>query len=327
MPTNLPPEYFDADELYRQAKDPAERIARLEELISTIPKHKGTDKLRADLRRKLSRMKETRSAKAKAGRHESPYHIEREGAGQVIVIGPANTGKSSLVRAVTNAQPEVEDYPFSTWGPTPGMLQIENVQVQLIDTPAIDREFVEPDHVDLIRRSDLGLLVVDLQDFPLEQVEATIEFLMDHGIYPEDSPPRDVERGVRLLPILLAVNKVDGATHDEDFEVFLQLMGEGPEAVAVSARTGRQLDALGWAIFRKLEIIRVYSKAPGEEPDRTSPFVLPIGSSVEDFAARVHQDFARGLKSARIWGSGEFDGQLVAREHVLEDEDVVELRL
>lgn len=327
MPTNLPPEYFEADERYRQAKDPEERIARLEELISTIPKHKGTDKLRADLRRRLSKMKDARSAKTKVGRHDSPYRIEREGAGQVVVIGPANTGKSSLVSAVTNADPQVADYPFSTWGPTPGMLQIENVQVQLIDTPAIDRDFVEPEHVDLIRRSDLALVLVDLQAFPLEQLQATLEFLARYKVHPEGSPPEEKERGMRLLPLLLVVNKVDDASYDEDYEVFLQLMGVGPKAIPISTKSGRNLEELGWEIFRELDIIRVYSKAPGREPDRTAPFILKRGSSVEDFAARVHQDFVSGLKTARIWGSGEFDGQMVAREHILRDGDVVELRL
>lgn len=328
MPTNLPPQYFDVEEEFRSATDPREKIRLLEELISTVPKHKGTDKLRADLRRKLSKMRASEQGGAKAARHESAYRIEREGAGQVILCGPANTGKSSLVRALTNAEPAVEPYPFSTWGPTPGMVEIDNIQVQLIDTPPLDREFVEPDHLDLIRRADLALIVVDIQGFPLEQLEWTVGFLAEHGIYPEgtDGPPDGGRRGVRL-PFLVAVNKVDGPQQDEDYAVFRQLLAQPWKCVPIASEGDRNLDQLRAAIFEALEIVRVYSKAPGREADMGEPFVLPRGSTVEAFAGRVHQDFVHNLKSARIWGSGEFEGQLVARDHVLQDGDVVELKI
>jgi hypothetical protein len=94
----------------------------------------------------------------------------------------------------------------------------------------------------------------------------------------------------------------------------------------VSAETGRNLDWLRRAVFDRLEIIRVYSKPPGEEPDLSAPFVMEKGGTVEDFATKVHQDFLQTLKSARIWGEGVYDGQMVGRDHVLHDGDVVELR-
>ena len=325
MPTNLPPEYFNAEERFRAAVDPEERIQRLEELISTIPKHKGTDKLRADLRRKLSKMKAGLGSQAKTRRHESPYHIDSEGAGQAVLVGPANTGKSALLQALTNAKPEVADYPFSTWGPTPGMVEIENIQVQLIDTPPLDREFIEPDMLDLVRRPDLLLLVADLQAFPLEQVAWTITFLAGHKIVPDDGTNNQEAPGIHI-PCLLLVNKVDGPADQEDFEAFCQLLDRPFETVGVSAKTGHGLDALRQAIYRALRILRVYSKPPGQLVDRSAPYVLPIGASIEDFAARVHQDFARNLKGARVWGSGDFDGQQVSRDHLLEEGDVIELR-
>lgn len=326
MPTNLPPEYFKVEEEYKAAKDQQEKIRLLEELISTVPKHKGTDKLRADLRRKLSKMRSSGGG-SKAARHETPYHIAREGAGQVVICGPANTGKSSLVEAVTNAEPEIQPYPFSTWGPTPGMIQIDNIQVQLIDTPALDREFVEPEHIDLIRRCDLALLMLDVQDFPLEQLEWSLNYLAEHRIYPahlQDKEP-DSKR-LTNLPMLLVVNKVDRGFH-EDFEVFLQLLDEAWPAVPISVKDQWNFDELRQAIFDSLDIMRVYSKAPGRAADRQSPFVLPIGTTVVEFAALVHQDFAKNLKSAKLWGSSEFEGQLVARDHILQDGDIVELRI
>jgi ribosome-interacting GTPase 1 len=181
MPTNLPPEYFEAEKRYRAAQSAADKIARLEELMGTIPKHKGTDKLRADLRRRLSKLKEAAQAKKQPGRQESVYHIEKEGAGTVIVSGPPNVGKSALVAALTNATPEVSEAPFTTWEPTPGMMPMEDIQIQLIDTPPLNRDFVEPQLMDLIRRSDLLLLVVDLQTDPLGQLEDSVSFLRAHA--------------------------------------------------------------------------------------------------------------------------------------------------
>ena len=326
MPTNLPAEYYKVEEEYKAAKDHQQKIQLLEELISTVPKHKGTDKLRADLRRKLSKMRSSGGG-SKAARHETPYHIDREGAGQVVICGPANTGKSALVDAVTNAEPEVQPYPFSTWGPTPGMIEIENIQVQLIDTPALDRDFVEPEHIDLIRRADLVLLMLDLQDFPLEQLEWSVNYLAEHRIHPEHLQTEPAEsRRVVHQPMLLVVNKVDQGLQ-EDYEVFLQLLDEPWPAVPISVEEEWNLDSLRWTIFEALDIMRVYSKAPGRKADLDSPFVLPTGTTVVEFAAMVHQDFAKNLKAAKLWGSSEFDGQMVARDHVLQDGDVVELRM
>jgi len=141
MPANLPPEYFDAEKRYRAAKMPAEKIACIEELLSIIPKHKGTDKLRADLRRRLSKHKTALQVKKGTGKRTSAFCIDREGAGQVIVIGLANVGKSALVGALTNACPEVAAFPHTTWKPTPGMLPVENIQIQLVDTPPLNRDY------------------------------------------------------------------------------------------------------------------------------------------------------------------------------------------
>ncbi len=328
MPTNLPPEYFEAEERYKAAETPQERIVRLEELISTVPKHKGTDKLRADLRRRLSKMKAAaQSKKKKTGRHESVYNIDKEGAGQVVVVGPANVGKSALVVALTNATPEVADYPFTTRVPTPGMMWADNVQIQLIDTPPLDQDYVDPQLLDLIRRADIILLVVDLLTYPVEQLEQTIALLGQHRIAPrrlEDA----FEDGYHVIfkPVLVVANKNDDEETDELFEIVCELLEDGWSCLPVSAVTGRNLDKLRQALFDLLGIIRVYSKPPGKEPDFSAPFVMKKGGTVEEFAGKIHKDFYSELKSARVWGRGVFDGQLVGRDHVLHDGDVVELR-
>jgi ribosome-interacting GTPase 1 len=328
MPTNLPPEALDAEKRYRAAKSVAEKIACLEEFISTIPKHKGTDKLRADLRRRLSKLKSATPSQKKVSRHESAFHIDKEGAGQVAVVGPANVGKSALVAALTNATPEVADYPYTTWTPTPGMMPMENIQIQLIDTPPLSGDYVEPELIELIKKSDLILLVVDLQTYPIQQLEDTIALLQEYRIIPRRLKDRYTEgRRLTFIPLLVLVNKNDDESTDEDLEILCELLEDDWPLLPVSATTGRNLERLKQVVFEELEIVRVYSKPPGKEPDLNTPFVLKKGSTVAEFAGKIHQDFFKQLKSARVWGKGVYDGQMVGRDHVLHDGDVVELRI
>jgi ribosome-interacting GTPase 1 len=328
MPLNLPPEAVEAEQRYRAAKSVAEKIACLEEFISTIPKHKGTDKLRADLRRRLSKLKSSAQSRIKVSRQGSAFRIDKEGAGQVVVVGPTNVGKSALVATLTNATPEVADSPFTTWKPTPGMMPMENIQVQLVDTPPLNRNYVEPELLDLIRKSDLILLVVDLQADPVEQLEDTIALLQEHRIVPRHLKDRYIEqRRLTFVPLLVLVNKNDDEDSDEDFEIFCKRLEDDWPLLPVSTTAGRNLERLKQVMFERLEIIRVYSKPPEKEPDLSAPFVLKKGSTVTEFAGKVHQDFLERLKSARVWGNGVYDGQMVRRDHVLHDGDVVELRI
>ncbi|GAB4540572.1 MAG: 50S ribosome-binding GTPase [Anaerolineae bacterium] len=328
MPTNLPPEYFEAEKRYKAARSPAEKIESLEELLGTIPKHKGTDKLRADLRRRLSKLKSAAQTKKGPGRQDSAYRIDKEGAGQVVVVGPPNVGKSALVRALTKATPEVADYPFTTWVPTPGMMPLENIQIQLIDTPPLNREYVEPELIDLIRRADLILVVVDVQTDPVQQLEDTVALLAEHRIVPhhlKDHYPQ--QRGWTFKPFLVLANKNDDERSDEDFEIFCELLEGAWPLVTASAATGRNLERLKQVLFERLEIVRIYSKAPGREPDFSAPFVMKKGGTVEEFAGKIHKDFVENLKLARVWGNGVYDGQPVGRDHILHDGDVVELHI
>ncbi len=328
MPTNLPPEYFDAEKRYRTASNSAEKLACIEEMLAIIPKHKGTDKLRADLRKRVSKLKSAAQAKKSLARHESAYHINKEGAGQVVIVGATNVGKSALVAAVTHAAPEVADFPHTTWKPTPGMMPMENIQIQLIDTPPLSKEFVDPEMMDLIRRCDLVLLMVDLQTDPLQQLEDTVALLGEHRIVPLRLKDRyRDQRGISLVPFLIMANKNDNAATDENLDIFRELLSDNWPMIAASVATGRNLDLLKAAIVERLNIIRVYSKSHGQKPDRSSPFVLKKGSTIADFACKVHQDFAQKLKAAKVWGVAVFDGQMVQRDYVLQEGDIVELQI
>jgi len=328
MPTNLPPDFYEVEKRYRLAKSPAEKIACLEEMLSIIPKHKGTDHIRADYRRQISKLKSESKTQKGGSIHISAFRIDREGAGQVVVLGSTNVGKSALVDALTNASPEVAPTPYTTWRPTPGMMLVDNVQIQLIDTPPLDREYLEPELIDLIRRADLLLLVLDLQTHPDQQLEQTIEILRQNRIIPEHMKDHlEVEDYVWYVPLIVLTNKCDDESLDEICQIFRELLEDDWPILSVSASTGRNLDLLRQTVFEQLELIRVYSKAPDEEPDFSEPIVLKKGATLEEFSKEIHKDFLEKLKFARVWGSSAFDGQMVQRDYVLQDGDVVELRI
>jgi uncharacterized protein len=328
MPTNLPPEYFAAEKKYKVAVELEDKISSLEELISTIPKHKGTDHLRADLRRRLSKLKDTSLSIKKKGKQDSAWHIDKEGAGRVAIIGAPNVGKSALISALTNAAPKVSEYPMTTWLPIPGMMPFEDIQIQLVDTPALSKEHSESELFNLIKISNLVLLLIDLQGFPFEQLEDSLEILAQHKIAPVQRKEKFIDDpNMTFVPFILVINKSDYQNFHEDYNVFIELLEEQRTKLAVSAQSKDNLDELKKLIFGKLEIMRIYSKKPGKPAEMDKPFVLKIGSNLEEFAAKVHKDFLQNFKTARIWGKDVFDGQLVGRDHILYDGDVVELHI
>jgi ribosome-interacting GTPase 1 len=328
MPTNLPPEYFRAEQAFREAESNSAKVAALEEMMSTIPKHKGTDKLRADLRRKISKLKEEQQKKKGAGKHESEYHIEKEGAGRAVLIGFENTGKSSILEAFTNATPKISRAPFTTWQPLPGMMDVEDIQIQLIDTPPLSKEHSQPEVYDFIKSSDVILVVVDLQANPFQQLEDSLKLLNEHKIIPKQWKEKTAdERRIEFIPVLVIVNKDDDTRLDEDYKVFKELMKTDLPMLSLSVTNKRNFNKLKNKLFESLEIIRIYSKPPGKEPDLTKPFILKKGNTIEHLAGKVHHDFVYNLKTARVWGKNVFDGQMVGRDHILHDKDIVELHI
>lgn len=327
MPTNLPPEYYEVEKRYKAAVGVQEKISTLEELLSTIPKHKGTDKLRAAFRKRLSKLRDSAQKQTKTGKQDSVYQIDREGAGQVVVIGSANSGKSSLLANLTNASPDVAEYPFSTWNPTPGMMQFEDIQIQLIDTPPLNRDFVEPMLLDMIRRADLVLILLDLQSDTIQQYEETMERLAENRIYHLDPTAGLDSQPGTYRPFMVMANKCDNESFVEDFEVLSELIECACPVVCASATSGYNIEAFKKLVYEQLKVIRVYSKSPGKEPDMETPFTLKQGTNVEEFASKVHQDFYKNLAFARVWGSADHDGQMVGRDYILQDGDVVELRM
>ncbi len=328
MPANLPPTYLEAERRYREARTTEEKIEALEEMFAIIPKHKGTDKMQADIKRRISRHKEEAQKKKGAAKQKSAFSIEKEGASQVIVIGPPNAGKSSLITALTNAEPEIAPFPHTTHKPTPGMAPYENIQFQLVDTLPITADYVDPLMMDLVRRVDIVVILLDITTDPIGQYEEIMRILEEYRIFPEGTEvPENIRRPVFMKKISVVVNKVDGPGREEDFQAFLELAELKVPALPVSILNGTNLDVFLRIIYDMSGIIRVYSKNPGREPDMDEPFVIPRDSTLEDLAGRIHKDFLTKLKYARIWGRTVHDGMMVQRDYVMQDGDIVEIHL
>ena len=326
MPANLPPHYYVAEQKYRASRNSAEKVAALQEMLSATPKHKGTDHLRADLRAKVARALEEAESPKRGSGQPSPYAVRKEGAGQAVLIGLPNAGKSQLLGSLTGASAKVADYPYTTRIPLPGMLSYENVLIQLVDTPAINDQEVQARLFSMLRNADLLLIVLDLSEDPLSQADEIISELDRYGFQllrqGEEADSEDYRVSMRCL---LVANKAEAEGADIAFEFLEELYGAQFPILRVSAVTGVGLDDLALSVYAALSKVRVYLKSRGTQPDYAEPLVLDQGSVIQDAALSVHKDWTRKIKYALLWGSGKFEGQRVGRDYVLEDGDVIEL--
>jgi len=326
MPANLTPEYLAAEERFKEAKTVPEKIAAVEEMLATIPKHKGTEKMQGELKRKLSKLRAELGKKAGPRAAAPVYYVPKEGAGQVVLVGAPNTGKSSLLARLTNATPEVADYPFTTRRPQPGMMLFENVQIQLVDLPPVQAEFTEPWLPQAVRNADGALLVVDLSAADvLEQVTDTLAWLERSKVVLGNTGDIPLPLGFVRKPTLLVGNKSEQPGAQENFQVLRELWSMRFPLHALSAASGAGLEEFPRAVFDLLNLVRIYTKVPGKKADLSAPFVLPRGCTLLELAEKIHRDFATQLKFARLWGQGKFEGQMVQRDYVLQDNDIVEL--
>jgi len=339
MPTNVTPEYKKAEEAYRKAREPRERLDGLKEMLRTIPKHKGTEHLQSDIKTRIKQLTEELAGPKKGGKRSGPSHVVRnEGAAQLCMIGPPNAGKSSLHARLTGSHSDVGPYPYTTHLPIPGMLPFEDIHFQLVDLPPVSSEFLEPWLVNTLQHADGVLLVIDVADPEcLEQVPVVLERLAEKKVFLRsawpglDSGPAEnsaEDDPFRLdLPTVLIANKSDLDPDPEEVKILEDLLGLRYPALTMSAETGDGVDKLGPFLFRALQIVRAYTKSPGKPADNDKPFTVRSGNTVLDVAKLVHKDIARDLKFARMWGSEVFDGQQVGHDHVVADGDLIELHI
>ena len=350
MPANLSPEYKRAEQAFRLAREPRERLDCLKEMLRTIPRHKGTEHLQADIKSRIRELTEEIG-----GTHAGPAHrhsahaVRHEGAAQICLIGPPNSGKSTLHAVLTGSKAAIGAFPGTTREPLPGMLHYEDIAFQIVDLPPISRGRMEPWVSGLLQTADAAWLVVDLADPECaDHVLAVRGELAQRKItlterWPGRCDEHEAETsggepgpcGSRTepaadaltaeLPTLLIANKSDLDPGADEVSVLEELAGVRFPAFAVSAKSGQSIERLAPFVFSALGIVRVYTKPPGQPPDRTRPFIVRRGNAVSDVARLVHQDVARSLKFARLWGSATFDGQQVGPDHAVADGDVVEL--
>ena len=326
MPANLTPDYDRADLAYKAATTDEARILALREMYATIPKHKGTEKLQADIKHKLSQLRKAESKKPSRG--PDPFYIPRSGAGQVVLIGTPNVGKSLLVAKTTHAPVKVAEFPFTTVLPVPGMASTDDVQIELIDTPPVTADHVPTGLMGTINLADIIAIVVDASEDSLEEVETVMGLLESRGLILKSLPHNELDPSTgNEHTALIVANKIDLAAKD-NVDTLRELYHERLEVCPISAETGEGVPQLLHRFWELLACIRVYTREPGQHHDTGKPFVLELGATVEDLATHIHQDLPSRMKFARIWREGagaHFQGQPVHRTEVLLDKDIVEI--
>ena len=325
MPANLTPAYLKADKWFREATTDEEKILALQEMMRVIPKHKGTEHIQADLRKKMSALKESAEKKKKASHGFDIFHIPKTGAGQVTLLGLPNSGKSAIVSGTTHAKAHVADFPFTTSIPLPGIALFEDIKIEIVDIPPITADFAPSGIINAFRNCDLIGVVIDLSGNIQEQVKVCFDFLESRRLLPDPNSPILDEDGKSLArKCFIIATKQDSAPPDAIDNLKKQLT-RPIEISIISVNDKTSLDKMLADIFKLLDIVRIYAKKPGHEPDMKDPFVLPRGSTVMDLAQSIHKELAEKLKTARCWGSTVHNGQNVHKTHILCDKDIREV--
>ena len=390
MPTNLPAEAKRKWAEVSATKNPKEKLQLMQEFLSLVPKHKGTAKLCAQVKKQMATLRREIEEKKqrKAGKGGPKFFIEKEGAAQIAIIGLTNVGKSSLLRAVTNAKVEVSPNPYTTREPIPGVLNYHDIQFQIVEAPALmegsaDGRAWGLQSLALARNADGLILMVDLSQEPVGQLslilsemekarisvnkpKARVEIekkFMGAGLRIilignlTDCTIKDVEELLRSYkvtdaivkiygeatldnvedaifestvykPTIIVANKIEAENAEKNLKQLEAYIGGKLPILPVSCKNGLNTEIIGEILFKTLDIIRVYTKEPGEREFSKKPFTLKRGSTVYDLAKNIHSDFSKNFSFAKVWSKRLiFSPQKVGAGFILEDGDIVEIHM
>ncbi|UCD20835.1 MAG: 50S ribosome-binding GTPase [archaeon] len=288
--TNQSPHFQKAEQEYILADTKQKKILALKKMISLAPKHKGAENLRKDLKRRLAKLKyvnEKESRKAKSTKNA----LKKEADATVCILGFTNSGKSSLLAILTNAHPVVTDIPFTTISPEQGVYDYGGCKIQTIEIPAIEKSDLES--LSFSRSADLVIFLITSKE-ELKQAKETLSKF-------------------KIKNYLIVQNKLD-------------LFNLNNTKIAVSCKTREGILNLKKEIFENLGLVRIFTKERFKK--RAEPMILEKGSTIKDLAKKVHKDFLKDFNYALLWGpSARFQGQRAGLNHVLKDQDMVEIYL
>jgi ribosome-interacting GTPase 1 len=316
MPANLPQIYHKIEGRLKFATTSEEKISILKEMLAVMPKHKGTDGLRAELNSKIAKLKKEAKKKPQARRLDMNY-VPKMGIAQVVLMGAPNSGKSTILAKLTNASPEVASYAFTTQKPDVGMIEFENVQIQLVDTPPLYENFHPPWLLALGRSSDVIIALIDGRKANLvKELNSLLNRLEKGSIYLQS---KDVYTGEELM------KKKGFVVVSGGDEITIEILRESysKRFDILSFNLNDDFGSLKKRIYSFLNLIRIYTKPPGKEADFTEPVVLPKSSTVLDAAYHIHKDFADKMKYTKLW-RGNKNPKQVGPEEILTEGDVVE---
>ncbi|MFH1358749.1 MAG: GTPase [archaeon] len=299
MPINAHPDYLNAEKRYHEATSDEERLVALQEMVKTAPKHKGGEKLRENLGRRLKKLKQEL---AKAKKRSSGRKGIKKADMQAVLVGLTNSGKSSILKSITNAQPKIASYGFTTKEPEVGTLHHQNCNIQIIDLPPIASEKFDKS---LVNSADTLLIIVEKID--------EIKYILD-----------SIKRLNNKAEKIIVFNKIDLHDANARRKISENLKSKKYNFVLVSTITNEGLEELKQKILESFKIIRIYTRQPGKKHDEV-PVILPPKSTLEEVAEKLLHGYSKKVKFAKIWGpSAKFQGQQIGLKHVVKDKDVVE---
>jgi len=300
MPINAHPEYLNAEKEYFQAQTPGEKLNALKKMISSAPKHKGAENLRAQLNLRYKKLKEHLEKSKKSGK-SLRLGIKKEEM-QAAIIGLTNSGKSSLLSALTNLKPEISEFPLKTKKSAVGIMSYYGTAIQLIEIPAINSKYYDKG---ISNTADILLILIN----SVKDMKKIEEKISDN-------------HGKRII----IFNKIDLFSENEKRKIQATLSSKKYNFTMISTKTREGIEELKDKIFFEFGKIRVYTKEPGKEKSQ-KPILLDTNSLAENAAEKIFRGFAKKVKEIKIWGpSSSFPGQKVGLKHKLKDLDIIEFK-